>query len=132
LARLVALLSSATKTVYVLAYSLTLDELGEALVAAQDRGVEIYVAMDESQAANQGGEFDRLVAAGVPVRLDNEGGLMHHKVMIIDEAIAVTGSYNFSANAERNNDENTLVIHNADLASEFIDEFWRIWDLSME
>ena len=36
---------------------------------------------------------------------------MHHKVIIIDERILVTGSYNFSRSAEERNDENTLIIH---------------------
>lgn len=130
LTRLVQLVSGANESIYVLAYSLTLDDLGEALVAAQERGVNVQVVMDEGQIANQGGEFGRLAEAGVAVRLDNEGGLMHHKVLIIDGAIIVTGSYNFSTNAEQRNDENILVIHDASLASEFVEEFWRIWELS--
>lgn len=130
LVRLVQLISAAEQSVYILAYSLTLDELGDALLAAKARGVDVRVVIDKGQAANQGSELERLTANDVPVRLDTEGGLMHHKVLIIDGRIVVTGSYNFSANAERRNDENTLVIHDADLASEFVAEFWRIWDIS--
>lgn len=130
LGRLVQLIANSNESVYMLAYSLTLDELGEALIAAQERGVSVHLVLDESQAANQGSEFERLKAAQIPIRLDNEGGLMHHKVMIIDGGILVTGSYNFSANAEHNNDENSLVIHDSDLASEFTEEFRRIWEIS--
>ena len=86
--------------------------------------------MDEAQAANPGNEFGGLIAKQVEVRLDGEGGRLHHKVLIVDAAIVVTGSYNFSANAETRNDENCLVIHDVDLASEFVEEFWRIWDLA--
>ena len=35
---------------------------------------------------------------------------MHHKVMIIDGHILVTGSYNWSQSAEDDNDENIIVI----------------------
>jgi phosphatidylserine/phosphatidylglycerophosphate/cardiolipin synthase-like enzyme len=52
---------------------------------------------------------------------------MHHKVLIIDERIVVTGSYNFSASAEKRNDENTLVIHNPEVAALFLAEYERVY-----
>jgi phosphatidylserine/phosphatidylglycerophosphate/cardiolipin synthase-like enzyme len=52
---------------------------------------------------------------------------MHHKVMIIDEQTVVTGSYNFSANAEERNDENLLIIDNPELARQFEVEFDEIF-----
>ncbi len=48
---------------------------------------------------------------------------MHHKVIIIDGEIVVTGSYNLTRSAEIKNDENTLVIHDRDLAEIFLTEF---------
>ncbi len=130
---LLALVNSAEESVYFLAFSLTSDELAAALIAADARGVEVRGVLDAGQAAsNQGGEYAALRAAGIGVRLDGEVGSMHNKILIIDGEIVVTGSYNFSANAEDNNDENTLIIHDADLAREFTAEFWRIWNLTEE
>jgi phosphatidylserine/phosphatidylglycerophosphate/cardiolipin synthase-like enzyme len=57
---------------------------------------------------------------------------MHHKVMIIDDRIILTGSYNFSANAENLNDENLLVIHDPGIASAYLDEFARVFDQALE
>jgi phosphatidylserine/phosphatidylglycerophosphate/cardiolipin synthase-like enzyme len=104
--------------------------LADAMLAAKERGVDVRGVMDNTQAAHPASEFQRLLDAGAELRLDGEGGSLHHKVLVIDETIVVTGSYNFSANAEERNDENTLVIHDADLASEFVAEFWRIWELA--
>lgn len=133
IAHLLALVNDAEESVYFLAFSLTSDELADALMAAEARGVEVRGVMDAGQvASNQGGEYAALRAAGMDVRLDGEEGSMHDKVLIIDGEIVVTGSYNFSANAEDNNDENTLIIHDADLAGEFTAEFWRIWNLTQE
>jgi len=130
---LLALVNGAEESVYFLAFSLTSDELAAALIAADARGVEVRGVLDAGQAAgNQGGEYSTLRAAGIDVRLDGEEGSMHNKVLIIDGEIVVTGSYNFSANAEENNDENTLIIHDEDLAVEFTAEFWRIWNLTQE
>jgi phosphatidylserine/phosphatidylglycerophosphate/cardiolipin synthase-like enzyme len=127
---LVDLVNDADESVYFLAFSLTSDPLAEALVAAQQRGVEVRGVMDESQvASNQGGDYEFLRAAGVDVRQDGEGGNLHHKVLIIDGEMVVTGSYNFSRNAEERNDENTLVIYSEDIAAQFLHEFLQLWEL---
>jgi phosphatidylserine/phosphatidylglycerophosphate/cardiolipin synthase-like enzyme len=130
LSRLVELINGAEESIYFLTYSFTTDELAEAVLSAKARGVEVQGVMDKGQAANAGGEFDRFVANGIDVHLDGEDGNMHNKVLIIDGEIVVTGSYNFSANAEKRNDENLLVIHDAEIASEYLEEFNRIWELS--
>jgi phosphatidylserine/phosphatidylglycerophosphate/cardiolipin synthase-like enzyme len=131
LARLVDLVNQADKSVYFMAFSFTADDLATAIVAAENRGVVVRGILDASQAAgNQGGEYEPFLAHGIEVRLDGEGGSMHHKVLIIDGEIVVTGSYNFSASAEENNDENTLVIHDPILAEQYMDEFWRVWQFA--
>jgi phosphatidylserine/phosphatidylglycerophosphate/cardiolipin synthase-like enzyme len=131
LSRLVELINGAEESIYFLTYSFTTDELAEAVLSAKARGVEIQGVMDRGQAANAGGEFDHLVENGIDVHLDGEEGNMHNKVLIIDGKIVVTGSYNFSANAEKRNDENLLVIHATEVASVYMEEFRRIWELSL-
>jgi phosphatidylserine/phosphatidylglycerophosphate/cardiolipin synthase-like enzyme len=64
----------------------------------------------------------------VDVRRDGNTGLMHHKVIIIDRSIVITGSYNFSNSAETSNDENVVIIHSAETAAEFMSEFQRVYD----
>jgi phosphatidylserine/phosphatidylglycerophosphate/cardiolipin synthase-like enzyme len=71
-----------------------------------------------------------MIEAGMDVRLDGNPRLMHHKVILVDQQIVITGSYNFSYNAEHNNDENTLIIHSPDIAAEYMAEFQEIYDLS--
>lgn len=53
---------------------------------------------------------------------------LHHKYMIIDSdydstAIVITGSQNWSNNGELYNDENILIIHSADIAHQYLQEF---------
>lgn len=128
--RLVELLDGARQSIYFLAYSFTSNDLGDAIRARADAGVTVAGVMDDGQvASNTGTEFDPFRQAGLDVRLDgNENGLMHHKVIIIDGSIVVTGSYNFSASAEERNDENVFIIHNSDVAAVFMEEFWRVFD----
>jgi len=39
----------------------------------------------------------------------------------------VTGSYNFSRNAEEKNDENVLIFHSDEIAQQYLIEFERIY-----
>ncbi len=62
------------------------------------------------------------------VGFDGEDKLLHHKYMIVDEGtesdpFVITGSMNWSANGEDTNDENTLIIHDEDIANQFYQEF---------
>lgn len=56
-------------------------------------------------------------------------GLLHHKYMIIDgehpdsDPILITGSHNWTSAAENENDENTLIIHDSNIANLYIQEF---------
>ena len=91
-------------------------------------GVLVSGVLEKSQAlSNTGGEYETLLKNGVDVRLDGNPSSMHHKVIIIDEQIVVTGSYNFSQSAKARNDENTLNILNSEIATLYIEEFERVW-----
>jgi phosphatidylserine/phosphatidylglycerophosphate/cardiolipin synthase-like enzyme len=125
---LVPVLNSAQKSIYFLAYSFTTNKLGDIVRAKAQAGLTVEGVMDEEQIkSNQGTEFDAFRQAGLDVRIDGNAGLMHHKVFIIDEKIVVFGSYNFSRNAETQNDENLIIVHNADIAQQFMQEFQRVW-----
>jgi len=88
----------------------------------------VRIVFDQSQVeSNTGGEFENLRRAGLDVKMDGISGLMHHKVIIIDGKTVITGSYNFSASAERSNDENLIIIRSETLAQEFLLEFNKVW-----
>jgi phosphatidylserine/phosphatidylglycerophosphate/cardiolipin synthase-like enzyme len=130
--RLVGLLDSAQESIYFLAYSFTANPLGDAIRRRAAAGVTVAGVMEAEQvSSNPGTEYDAFLQAGLNVLLDGNDGLMHHKVMIIDESIVVTGSYNFSSSAEERNDENLLVIHDQDAARAFMEEFWRVYNRAL-
>jgi phosphatidylserine/phosphatidylglycerophosphate/cardiolipin synthase-like enzyme len=130
-AALIDLLDSARSSIYFLAYSFTADPLGQAIRLRALAGVQVSGVMEAEQvASNEGTEYDAFRAAGLDVHLDGNPGQMHHKVMIIDEQIVVMGSYNFTASAETSNDENVVVIYDPEIASQYIQEFKRVYALS--
>lgn len=69
----------------------------------------------------------RFVAApSHPFNPHTEQDFMHNKVLIIDDHLVVTGSFNFSENAELN-DENTLILNSAQVAAAYTSYFDRLY-----
>jgi phosphatidylserine/phosphatidylglycerophosphate/cardiolipin synthase-like enzyme len=128
--RIVELLVSAHESIYFMAYNFTSDDIGNAIRQQAQAGLNVVGLMDEDQVkSSQGSEYDAFMQAGLNVRVDgNPEGLMHHKVIIIDEKIVITGSYNFTASAEEDNDENVVILFSPAAAETYMGEFWRIHD----
>jgi phosphatidylserine/phosphatidylglycerophosphate/cardiolipin synthase-like enzyme len=129
LGHILTAINSARESIYFMAYSFTSDELAQALIERYQAGVKVAGVFDKDQYhSNAGTEFETLLNAGMDVRLDGNPRLMHHKVIIIDQQVVITGSYNFSNNAEQHNDENSLIIHNQDIATQYLAEFQQVFD----
>ena len=110
-----------------MAYSFTSDELGAIIREKAAEGLTIAGVMDEEQVrSNIGTEFEPFVQTKLDVFLDGNEGQMHHKVMIIDSKIVITGSYNFSSSAETRNDENVIFIYSPEIAELFMQEFDKV------
>lgn len=124
---LIDLISRANKSIYIMMYGFTLDKLADALINAAGRGVEVKVLIESESTSWKGSEHEKLIAHGISLKLDPNPNLMHHKVMIIDGRIVVTGSYNWTWSAEKENDENMVVIDDPAIASVYEKEFWRLW-----
>jgi phosphatidylserine/phosphatidylglycerophosphate/cardiolipin synthase-like enzyme len=126
--RIIAIIRDAKSSIDFMLYSFTLDDVGTALIDKYHEGIIVSGVMDRDQAfSNHGTEYQRLKDSGIDVRLDGNENLMHNKVLIIDGSIVITGSYNFSYNAETKNDENVLIIHSADIAAQFMNEYGLIY-----
>ncbi|NLG72177.1 MAG: DUF1669 domain-containing protein [Chloroflexi bacterium] len=127
--RLLHLIGGAQQSIAFLAYSFTSDELATAMLERAQAGVHVSGVFETSQYySNQGTEFDHFLSSGVDVRLDGNPANMHHKVILIDDDIVITGSYNFSNSAETRNDENVLILYSAEIAAQYRQEFERIFN----
>lgn len=124
---IVDLISNAQESIFFMAYSFTSNDIGAAIVEREQAGITVAGVMDEGQIiSNTGTKFDPFLQAGINVYKDGNAGLMHHKVIIIDRKIVIAGSYNFSKNAETNNDENVVVIRSPEIAKKYLEEFGRV------
>src|SRR6266496_3543533 len=71
-------------------------------------------------------EYGKFKKLKMDVLQDGNPYLMHHKVFIIDGATVIFGSFNFSNNADQDNDENLLIVDDPQLAQAFEAEFQRV------
>lgn len=125
-------INKANKSIHVMIYSFTLDEVANALIDAKNRDLDVKVVIEQKQADVKGSEFERLKKNGIKVRVDGNPALMHNKVTIIDGFIIIAGSYNYSSSAENRNDENLIVLFDKELASLYERRFEMIWDKAKE
>jgi phosphatidylserine/phosphatidylglycerophosphate/cardiolipin synthase-like enzyme len=118
-------ISSAQRTILVQAYLLYSTRLAGALVRAHQRGVQVHVILDANAQAHDPPvkAVALLVGAGIPVSLDDQHEWAHDKVMSLDGAIVITGSYNWTLAAEHNNGENLLVIRDPVLATVYAENW---------
>lgn len=131
--RLIQLIQKAEDSIEFLYYSFTADEVAQALIYQAERGVKVRGVLDAYQEnSGLGGEYQHLKEAGLEVFLDRYPEKLHHKVMIIDDQIVLTGSYNLTRSANQANDENILIIHDPEVADIFLAEFeWIFSDASL-
>ncbi len=109
----------------------TNNELSSASLNAHNNNIDVRGIID--QINSQGSDYEFLSNSGVNVIPDNLTLQTHHKYCIIDatkpdsDPQVITGSHNWSAGAERSNDENTLIFHDKNIANIFLQEFEARW-----
>ncbi len=118
-AAIVRELNAAKASVLVQAYSFTSAHIAKALVEANRRGVKVQVVLDYSNKSDKYSSADFVAHAGIATFLDGQHKIAHNKVMVIDEATVITGSFNFTKSAESDNGENLLVIRDRALAAKY-------------
>lgn len=132
ISHLVPLIANAQQQIRFMAFSFTDDDLGAAILARAQAGVDVQGIFETRGSETEFSELPVLFCADVPVRQDGNPGTFHHKVFIIDGALVVTGSFNFSENADSSNDENAIVLNNRDIANLYLQEFGRRWDEAIQ
>jgi phosphatidylserine/phosphatidylglycerophosphate/cardiolipin synthase-like enzyme len=109
-AAIVSELATARSEVLVQAYSFTCPDISKALVDAAARRVKVIVLLDRSNEEETYSELGDLQHHGIEVLIDACHAIAHNKVMVIDQKTVITGSFNFTRQAENNNAENLLIL----------------------
>jgi phosphatidylserine/phosphatidylglycerophosphate/cardiolipin synthase-like enzyme len=121
-------LSTAQESIDLGLNLITRRAISNTMLSRFNEGVDVRGAIGVTNI--QGSDFEYLQSwADVHEFSQSQFGLLHHKYAIIDgeqageNAKVITGSHNWSGNANFENDENTLIIHSPRVANEFFQEY---------
>ncbi len=103
-------ISRARREILVMAYSFTNDAITSALVEAKKRGLTVDILLDHSNEKERYTELHVFLQHGLDPHIDADHPIAHNKIIIIDRRTIITGSFNFTNQAEHENAENLLVI----------------------
>lgn len=120
--KIINALNGARVSIVVAMSWFTNDTLLEKLVQKQNEGVDVKVAIyDDGINKTHGVDLSRLKTV-YKVKAER-GGIMHNKFCVIDNQLVITGSYNWTNNAETHNDENVTVQYDPKSATEYSVKF---------
>ena len=125
---IIRLFRTARARVDVCVFTLTDDRIARALEEAVERGVKVRVITDDDKAHDRGSDAIRLARSGIDVRMDRTDAHMHHKFALFDNRYLLTGSYNWTRSAARENEENFIVTDDARLVDSFTSQFEKLWE----
>lgn len=121
--KIVSLLDLAKESIDVQAYSFTSIPILNALIRAHKRGVKIMVLLDKSNLHAKYSVMRHLKDDSIPFLIDDKPAIAHNKVMIIDNKIVLTGSFNFTMSADKRNAENVIVIKDPEVVKVYTQNF---------
>lgn len=130
--KLLAELAKAKKQVIIAMAWFTNPKLLNGLLECQKRGVSIrLVILDDAINRNDdfGLDFNSFIGINGQLCLyDTSQSLMHNKYCVIDDNIAITGSYNWTNYAETRNLENILITNDPVTINTYKNGFEEMWE----
>ena len=124
-------LQKAERSIHFMTFSFTHEGIANVLLLKNLDGLEVKGVMEVRQISEHS-EYGRLLQNKVEVRKDGNKNNLHHKVFIVDEKTVITGSFNPTANGDKHNDENLIIIGDEEIAKRFMEEFWKVYAESPE
>ncbi|MCR4369107.1 MAG: phospholipase D-like domain-containing protein [archaeon] len=124
--RITLAINNAKASVDIAAYAITDEQIAKALEEAARRGAKVRVIGDKLQANSKYSKLLELEEKGVETRV-SKSGLMHNKFIVIDGQLVVTGSFNYTENANTKNSENIIFVHDTKTAQRYSNEFFSLW-----
>lgn len=122
--RILEALDEAKVSIIVVMTWFTNETLFQKLVDKHKQGLDVKLAIfDDGINRKHGVDITQLPHVKIKAQ---RGGFMHNKFCVIDNQIVITGSYNWSDNAEFKNDENVTVEYDPKQATEYSVEYRRL------
>ncbi len=136
-AKIVSAINSANSDIEVAVMDLTRTDCSSAIITKYNGGVSNSNVLVDSN--NPTGNQIVTLQAALPTnhaQVYSGSGIMHHKFMVVDnynstsDPLVLVGSHNWSTSAETKNDENTLIVHDANIANQYYQAFAYLFELA--
>jgi len=125
--RIVSLLDGARSSAEVCVFTISDDDISEALYRAHRRRVAVRIITDNDKANDRGSDVERLLKKGMAIVKDQTANHMHHKFALIDQRFLINGSFNWTRSASKYNNENITVDSSPVLMKRFSSKFEEMW-----
>lgn len=128
--RVLGLIGAARQSIHLAGYAFTSRPVVAALLAAQRRGVEVALVVDDKSSRQSAGyaALTQLADAGIAVRTNDVYAIHHDKYIVVDGRHVETGSFNYTDSAARRNSENVLIVWNDPaLAQQYLQHWQSRW-----
>ena len=127
--KIIKAIDSSTSSIDLAIFDLTSWDIKSALEQAKKRGVKIRIVADSRQAKGKHSVIQAIINEGFDIRIVHGigRGIMHNKFAIFDNKLLVTGSYNWTNNAEHFNYENAIFISDPETIKKYQGDFNNIW-----
>lgn len=131
-------INSANNDINIATMLITRDDIANAIVNKYNSGITNTNLVTDTQNPS-GNDFNFIQSSIAPNHAVKDvvtGSIMHHKFVVIDndntssDPQVLTGSHNWSSSAETRNDENTVVVHDANIANQYYQAFHYLYTLA--
>ena len=126
--KVVSMLRTCKKSLDISIFSLTLDTITQAILEGFQRGVKVRIIADDECSKNSGSDIYLLASVGVPCKTDNAIYHMHNKFAVIDNSVVIMGSFNWTGQAVKYNQENIFFYEDKNIANQYTKEFEKLWN----
>ncbi len=125
--RIIPLINNAKQTIDVCVFTISDDDISDAIYSAHKRKVKVRIITDNDKANDLGSDVDYLSKKGLSIIKDISTNHMHHKFALIDSIFLINGSFNWTRSASKYNNENITILTDPELTIQFSEKFEDLW-----
>ena len=129
LGELLDFLNNAKTHLDICVLTISCHELANAALKLHENGLAVRIITNEEHESLSGSQIERFQREGIQVRHDKTSFYMHHKFVVVDGSLLITGSFNWTRQAVIGNRENVLVTNNPEIVGPYVLEYEKLWKL---
>lgn len=122
-------LISANQQISICVFTISDNIIVDQIIKCHRNGLDVKIITDNDKSFDMGSDIMHLEKQGVPVKVDDTRHHMHHKFMVIDQSLVITGSYNWTRSAAEYNHENIVLLQGSKIIKSYNEEFHRLWSI---